>query len=566
MFATLWRSVTGTSARPRRVRPAVLALEDRTLLNAGAFDTTFGFRGGQTVSIHGSDRACGVVLQPVFNRIVVAGTSDGDFSLAFLTPDGHLVSGLGTRHNGTSTAGFGGLDVASGVAALPDGKIVVAGSTLRSGQEDFAVARFNADGTLDGTFGPNHDGKVTIDFAGGNDRANAVAVLPDGRIVLAGAANVGNFALARLAVTGGLDSTFGPAHNGKVVTDLGGTDFANAVAVLPDGRIVAAGFSNASATGDFAVARYNANGTLDGSFNPGGRIPGVVITDIDGGEDEARGVAVLPDGRIVAGGPAAFGGVAQGALVRYTATGALDPTFGQGGKVVGPAGSLAPINALALQPDGKILTAGETNTSPADGNFQVNRFTAAGALDPTFGNGGTAAGDMPNNEGWEHAFALALQPDGKILMAGYQRVGGTTTDEFIVARFEGDPPPPPRPPPPFPGPVDVTAWVSILVQPVRRHRGGPRPWRRVTLRNVSGQPLAGPLWLVLDGLPAKVRLLQSTGVTRSHGTAGSPYVAVPLPGNALAPGAGIRLLLRFANPRLRKVRFTPLLLEGNGTL
>src|SRR5262249_51395919 len=179
------------------------------------------------------------------------------------------------------------------------------------GGSNFAVARYNADGTLDTTF--SFDGKVTTDF-GGDDRAFSVAIQADGKIVVAGASltNPGDdFALARYNPDGSLDAGFGTG--GKVTTAFGsGLDHANACTIQADGKIVAVGADG----GDFALARYNSDGSLDGTFGTGGK----VTTDFGGQLEEAFGVAMQADGKIVAAGAAAGGF----ALARYYPDGHLD--------------------------------------------------------------------------------------------------------------------------------------------------------------------------------------------------------------------------------------------------
>jgi uncharacterized delta-60 repeat protein/uncharacterized repeat protein (TIGR01451 family) len=170
-----------------------------------------------------------------------------------------------------------------------------------------------ASGDLDPTFGTG--GKVTTDFAGSNAGANGVALQADGKIVAAGFADSGSgsdFALARYNPDGSLDASFGTG--GKVTTDFaGGSDSAFGVALQADGKIVAAGFADSGSRGDFALARYNPDGSLDASFGTGGK----VTTDFAGSGDEAFGVALQADGKIVAAGFAGSGSRGDFALARY---------------------------------------------------------------------------------------------------------------------------------------------------------------------------------------------------------------------------------------------------------
>jgi uncharacterized delta-60 repeat protein len=227
---------------------------------------------------------------------------------------------------------FGGVDNGRAVAVQPDGKIVVAGTATNGAGTVFAVARYNADGSPDASF--DADGKVTTEFAGANSVARGLALQPDGKIVVAGTAG-GDFALVRYNSDGSLDVNFGTG--GRVTTDFFvNSDICNAVALQPDGKIVAAGAArNAGGFWHFALARYAANGTPDASFDGDGR----VATSFDAGSAIGEGppvtanaVALQADGKIVAAGKY----VHDFAVVRYTAGGALDPEFNTGGKQVFP--------------------------------------------------------------------------------------------------------------------------------------------------------------------------------------------------------------------------------------
>jgi uncharacterized delta-60 repeat protein len=211
-------------------------------------DTTFDSDGKVTTDFGAAEDASAVAIQPD-GRIVAAGESQGgfgrDFALARYNVDGSLDTSFDS--DGKVTTDFGVLDAASDVAIQPDGRIVAAGNSGGFGfSRDFALARYNRDGSLDTSF--DSDGKVTTDF-GGSEVATAVAVHPDGRCVAAGGSDE-DFALAGYKVDGSLDTSFD--SDGKVTTDFGGFEFASDVAIQPDGRIVAAGNSG----GDFALARY----------------------------------------------------------------------------------------------------------------------------------------------------------------------------------------------------------------------------------------------------------------------------------------------------------------------
>jgi uncharacterized delta-60 repeat protein len=235
---------------------------------------------------------------------------------------------------------------------------------------DFALARYHPDGTLDPTFGSG--GVVTTDFAGSVDRVEGLAVQPDGKLVAAGQAFSGaglDFALARYNSDGTVDASFG--SGGKVTTDLAGGDDAGffSVAVLAGGKLLALG-SGATGTGqDFTLVRYNPNGTLDPTFGSNGK----VTADFAGGDDIGISLVVQPTGKLVAGGYAFIGAVRDFALARFKPNGLLDATFGMRGKVTTDFGGDDGATTLASQPDGK-LVAGGFAAGPGGYDFALARY------------------------------------------------------------------------------------------------------------------------------------------------------------------------------------------------
>ena len=280
-----------------------------------------------------------------------------------------------------------------------------------------------AGGELDTTFGTG--GIVVQDF-GGQDTGLGLVVQPDGKIVMVGgsdAAGSTGFALARYMPDGILDSSFG--LGGLVTTP--GTLPSHDVGLQSDGKLVVVG-----SVQDVEVARYNTDGSLDLSFGT----DGITTTDIGGGTDWGRAVAVLPDDKIMLGGTSliAHGGGSNKdfAVVRYNANGSLDTTFGNGGFVTSHFGSNEEITSLALQPDGKLIAAGWSNSI-----FAVARYNVDGTLDPTFGTGGVATISFRDIDDIDLAFAVALQPDGKIVVAGNSSTLNQNWD-FALARLNSD--------------------------------------------------------------------------------------------------------------------------------
>jgi uncharacterized delta-60 repeat protein len=352
-----------------------LALVAPAQAAAGDLDPSFGV-GGKVTTDFGfaisTDRARAVVVE-ADGKLVAAGaafsgTSD-DFALVRYSGDGSLDAGFGTGGKVMTDFTNGSSDQADALAQQADGKLVAAGSSFTPSGNDFAVARYLPDGTLDRSFGTG--GKVTTDF-GSDDVGHALVVQADGKLVVAGTAG-GNFALARYRSNGKLDPSFGPG--GKVTTDFGGNDEGLALAVQADGKLVAAGYALTETSRDFALARYQPNGTLDAGFGTGGK----VTTDFTGFVDEANGVAVQTDGKLVAVGVARFPtglDFSDFALARYEPNGSLDAGFGTGGKVTTDfSGGEDLGQALAVQADGRLVAAGLTATTTCC-DFALARYLA----------------------------------------------------------------------------------------------------------------------------------------------------------------------------------------------
>ena len=399
---------------------------------SGVLDPGFSGDGIAQKALAGA-RGGAVALQPD-GKIVVAGYAtvgaSTDFALTRFNLDGTPDNTFGT--GGTVTTGFApnSRDEGFDVAVQPDGKIVVAGRSAASAVAfDFALVRYKVDGTLDPTF--SGDGLVTTDFGAGIATARALVIQLDGKILVVGDAEVGiatDFALARYNADGGLDTTFG--SGGKSTADFTAGDIGNAIALLPDGRFIVAGQGAIGIEKDFALARFARNGAVDRSFGTNGH----VATNV-GGVDEAFGVVVAPDGKIVAAGaidalPAAVG--VDFALVGYNADGSLDASFGTGGKVTTnfTAGRDRGA-ALVRQTDGKLVVGGLTTASSlAFNNFALARYRTDGSLDTGFGLGGKLTVDVGG--GHSSIDGLVIQADGRIVAAGIATSG--SSPGFAVVR------------------------------------------------------------------------------------------------------------------------------------
>ncbi|WP_301103425.1 putative Ig domain-containing protein [Propionivibrio sp.] len=311
------------------------------------------------------------------------------------------------------------------VAVQADGRIVVGGFSYQ-GASDFSVARYNSDGSLDTSF--SGDGKVTTDIRTNWDQAYSMALQADGKIVLAGfssgnSSSNSDFALVRYNTNGSLDTSFD--GDGKAVSTAGYyQEYLTSVAIQANGKILAAGWgADADQNNyDFVVQRYNANGSLDTSFSGDG-----IITIDSGGTDIAHAVLAQADGKVLA-----FGTDSSGAfLLRYNVNGSPDAGFGANGRAETAVNPMQYGNSIALQADGKILLTGFYNN-----NLALARYNSNGSLDAGFGNAGlvtTAVSSL-----FSGGNSIKVLADGKIVVAGGKYTTDWSTTDFILARFNAD--------------------------------------------------------------------------------------------------------------------------------
>jgi len=404
---------------------------------AGDLDTTFG-TDGKVITTVGvpttANLAYSIAIQSD-GKIVVAGEArngfnNSDFAVVRYNTDGSLDTSFGQGGKVTTAIGSAD-DVALSVALQPDGKIVVAGVSDNGSNFDFAIARYNMDGSLDTNFGTG--GKVTTEVGYRYAIAFSVAIQSDGKIVVAGGLPSGESyaALVRYNADGTLDTNFGT--DGKVTQYLGPVGIGSflSVALHSDGKIVVAGYSYNNVDYDFALARYDTDGSLDTTFGTDGN----VITAIDD-DEKAYSVALQSDGKIVVAGQRSnSGGNFDFALVRHNTDGSLDTNFGTGGKVTTEVGSYDDYaHSVALQPDGKIVVAGFSDNG-SNFDFAIARYNMDGSLDTSFGTGGKVTTEVGSYD--DYAYSVALQPDGKIVVAG---CGGLDNGcNFSLVRYAGTP-------------------------------------------------------------------------------------------------------------------------------
>ena len=408
--------------------PAVGDVMEAARFNSdGTVDSGFGANGAVVVEADLDSHAQAVAMQPD-GKVVVAGMADNGqqdvFALVRYNADGVPDDTFGI--GGRVAAAPGSDDGANAIAIQPNGAILAAGYSSNGHDDDFAVLRYTANGTPDTSF--NGTGQVRIAVGASNDLARAVALQPDGKIVLAGESFNGaesDFALVRCNTNGTLDTSFG--GTGKVTTAFGSSnDVAEAVLVQPDGKLVAAGYTEVGLTADFALARYDPDGALDQTFGSAGKLS----TDFGSGRPAyAYALALQPDGRLLAAGTTWISGNYYLALARYQTNGALDTSFGSGGKVIVQVGHQA--RALAVQSDGKILIAG-VSLGGANNDYAVLRFEANGALDSSYGIGGESVVSFSDG-GSDTGYGVALDQVGRAVVAG------DANSRFGVARLASEP-------------------------------------------------------------------------------------------------------------------------------
>jgi uncharacterized delta-60 repeat protein len=348
----------------------------------------------------------------------------GDLDLSFGN-GGKVV----TRGN-SNYPGFG-LSGAYAMAIQSDGKIVVAGEgTAGSGTWDFAVVRFNTNGSFDTSFGGT--GIVITPVGNSQDRAFSVAIQADGKIVAAGYSyNDGiigiSFGVVRYNPNGSLDTSFN--GTGKVITSFGSSSaIANDLAIQADGKIVVAGGAYGGSTGYVpAVVRYNSNGSLDTSFNG----TGIIITPLTNSS-----VAIQTDGKVVVAGSGYSGSRIDFTIFRYNTDGSPDTSFNGTGKTVTQIGDSSYANELAIQTDGKIIVVGRSRNGSRD-NFALVRYNTNGSLDTSLNGTGKVLTPVGTTSYGSGASTVAIQPDGKIVAAG-DSGNGTLFEQgadFAVIRY-----------------------------------------------------------------------------------------------------------------------------------
>jgi len=403
-------------------------LESRSLFSAGALDPTFGFGGKLTASFPPNDSAS--ALQPD-GKIVVAGfdVANREMDVARFNPDGSYD----TTFDGDGKLTIPGLSPGA-IAIQPDGKIDIGlGGVL-------GVLRLNPDGSIDTTFDGDGIASIHIGSASHNNDTTSLAIEPDGKILVGGADVTDspiNWSLVRFNADGSLDTSF------QIQTLRTGRDSSvHNLALLPDGDFLAVGDGAINGTAGPLVMRFNNDGTIDTNFGVNGQALVNLSPFYQGGGD----FALSPDGKIIVSGNTQTTLSAIG-VARLNPNGSLDTTFNNDGVsfIIASTRGTTAANDIKLQPDGKILLAAVTTPDTIAGDiFTVLRLTANGDPDPTFGTNGKITARFGPDEDFEPAQDIFVQPDGNILAIGTSfSIDNFNVSNLIMARFPGDSTTPP---------------------------------------------------------------------------------------------------------------------------
>jgi uncharacterized delta-60 repeat protein len=381
----------------------------------GDLDGGFGTGGRRVLDYNGEDSATDVAIQPDKKIVVVGyGGDPTKFKVTRLDADGSVDSGFGSGGTVTLDFGIDGPSYGTSVAVLPGGRIVAVG-WADGGQPQVAVARLLPNGDPDPSF--DGAGERLLDLSD-NAYGFAVAIDRSGDIVVGGD-GTGGLLVARLAPDGSYDPDFNNGAPLQFDPEGAGNSSFSGMALDFDSIVVGGTAPIDDQNADVFLSRVTDSGAVDADFGQAG----TVVRDL-GGFDRAGGIAIQPGGKIVM---AASAGAAElFSIVRFTADGALDNSFGNGGRVGIDTGGTVPADVL-LQNSGKLLAVGFND----GGRAVALRVQPGGTLDTTFGNGtGVATGFFGGVE--DNARSGALQADGKVVLAGQ------SNQDAIVARLQGD--------------------------------------------------------------------------------------------------------------------------------
>jgi len=403
----------------------------------GILDDSFGNGSGYvTQSILSYDYGYSLAIQD--GKILLGGYcnngSYGDFCIARFKSDGTLDKTFGS--SGIVIQPIGSYSDYGYSLAIQDGKILLGGHcfNVNNSSWDFCIARFNSDGNLDTSDFGYPNGYITKDIGLPYNYGKSLAI-QDGKILLGGYCSYGgndDFCIARFNSDGSLDTSFGTNGSGYIIRSIGSSDdFGRSLVIQKNGNILLGGTCNNGSNDDFCIARFKSDGSsLDETFGTNGS--GYKTISITSGHDYGNSLAIQSDGKILLGGYCSYGGNDDFCIARFNSDGTLDTSFGTSGIVKQAIGSSHDRGqSLAIQPNGKILLGGSCSDG-TDYDFCIARFNSDGTLDTSFGS----SGKLTQRIGSFNDFgrSLVIQPDGNILLGGYCDIGGN--NDFCIARFK----------------------------------------------------------------------------------------------------------------------------------
>lgn len=419
----------------------------------GTFDPDFGDDGISRILLTTTgfflDYANAMIIMPD-DRILLVGDSfnsqtyEDQIILLMLNPDGTLDTSFG--NGGYTLAQPHPTMHISNAKRAPDGKIVVTGNARRamSGAiQDFIIGRFNADGTVDNTFGTN--GFTSTRFGNIQDGGNEVIILQNGKLVVVGFVTISSnfidrsFGIARYNANGTLDTSFG--NGGMVTTSMSSRgDEPRRVHELPNGKILVTGYSNNGTIATMTAVRYNENGSLDASYGSGG----IAAHAIGSGSSTGRQSILLSDGKLLMCGYSIVDDVSVITFIRINEDGSLDTTFGTDGVIQLQDGltSLASsfknsISDIFVQQDGKMVISGTRRNANGDDDIVLIRLLPDFTMDEEFGSGGVVFVDQIGSYGWELSTAVGMQSNGRILVSGYYSVSSISYAMVVLGFNSG---------------------------------------------------------------------------------------------------------------------------------
>lgn len=406
----------------------------------GTLDNTFGINGIVTNPNGTINDVANTMALQADGKIIVAGQSAADFCVRRYNTNGSLDNSFGTNGQVITSLSASQVDYALSIAIQSDGKIIVGGFSYQGvNDNDFSLVRYNPNGSLDNSFGIN--GKVTTNIPNQYSKKDHLAKIllhPNGKITAVGSSTDINGSgycytdIVKYNIDGSLDNTFG---SGGIFFESHGLYNVSDAALLPNGNIIVSGLQPAT---------DGLNNPIPGAFN-------IFLWDVFGNNNfslthtiQTNGLplyytvstaklAIQPDGKMFVAGNTKINGKIQFSLTKFNSNGTIDNTFGNGGAVYSSfISTYNSVQSVALQADGKIVLAGWDNNG---NSFALARYTTAGIPDATFNSTGETSTNI--NTGEDQSASMAIQPDGKIIVAGYS-ISGANYD-FALARYLSGP-------------------------------------------------------------------------------------------------------------------------------